>query len=179
MRLLRNVLLVVLACLLVAPAALAGGGHSELGTDPSGDGPPALDITYLQVGKQGKALSVRIGVEGMFPEIGGYPEAPGIEWIFTVRGRTFIAEGVAGTDGPAFYLFEEKDGSYTQLESPTGTYDHADGFIDILIPLKTIGAKRGAVVAGAGDNDVDAHVHAGPQTHYADTMTTTKSFVVP
>jgi hypothetical protein len=177
---LRKAFATALACLVIAaPTAFAGGDPSELGTDPSGDGPPALDITYLQVAKQGKALNILIGIEGMFPQIGGYPEAPGIEWVFTVQGRTFVAEAVAGVNAPTFYLFEQKGDSYVQLDSPTGTYDHANGYASVLIPMKTIGAKRGVIISGAGDNDVDAHVHLGPQTYYADTMTTTKSFVVP
>ncbi|MEA2434093.1 MAG: hypothetical protein QOG54_1550 [Actinomycetota bacterium] len=177
---LKKLLLVAFACLLLAgPAAFAANGPEELGNDPSGDGPPALDVTYLQVARAGKSLEVAIGVSGMFPQVGGYPEAPGIEWSFTSKGRTFVAEAVASLNGPTFYLFEEKGGAYEQLESPTGTYDHADGYIMIAIPLKTIGAKRGTVISGTGENDVDAHVHVGPQTYYADQMTTTKDYVIP
>lgn len=154
----------------------------ELGTDPAGDGVPALDVTYLQVGKTGSDLEIRIGIDGMLPALAGYPELPGIEWVFDVKGRTFVAEAVASTDGPLFFLFEEKDGAFQQLESPKGTYDPADGYASILVPLKTIGAKSGVKISGADgleNGDVDAHVHLLATTLYPDGMQTTKDYVVP
>jgi hypothetical protein len=166
----------------LATPAGAGPKLKTLGTDPAGDGPPALDITYLQVGRTGSDLDIRIGISGMFPQTGGYPELPGIEWIFDVGSRTFIAEAVAGTSSPAFYLFEMKGDAYEQLESPEGTYDHANGYASILVPLETIGARAGSRISGTGPkgtDDVDAHVHLGPQTHYADVMASTKDYVVP
>jgi hypothetical protein len=174
----------LVASLLVVPSASAGkGGLKTLGTDPELDAPPALDITNLQVGRAGKNLEIRIGVANMFPVVSGYPALPGIEWTFSVGSRTFIAEGVADVGGPAFYLFEERNGSFTQLESPAGTYDSADGFIKMLVPLKTIGARSGSHVVGTTldgvPGDVDAHIHAGPQTYYADSMETTKHYSVP
>lgn len=168
---------------------MAGSKPSRLGTDPAGDGPPALDVTYLDVTTAKKSLEIRIGVEGMFPVLGGYPEGPGIEWIFTVGKRSFIAEAVASRT-PKFFFFELKGHSYEQLQGITGTYDPADGFIRMLVPLKLIGAKAGSVVEGFHEpleminkengTDVDAHVHnpAGG-TEYLDDMKTTKNYVVP
>ena len=154
----------------------------SLGTDPSGDAPPALDIQYLHVGKAGSNLEIRIGVANMIPPGGGYPALPGIQWAFEVKGRTFIAEGVANVGEPDFYLFEKDGNTYRQLDSPHGTYNWTDGYIAMHVPLKDIGAKSGTLISGVGKrgtNDVDAHVHLGPQTHYADTMATTKDYVVP
>lgn len=181
----RKMLTVLTALLVALPIAAAGAkppaGLVRLGTDPAGDGYPALDITYLDVGKSGKNLEIRIGIDKMLPVIGGYPAAPGIEWVFEVKDRTFIAEAVADRT-PDFYLFELKDGSFTQLPSPEGTYDPADGYTSILVPLKTIGAKSGVRISGADgleNGDVDAHVHAGPQTVYPDGMQTKKDYVIP
>jgi hypothetical protein len=181
MRPVRLLAAALIAGCLATPAG-AGPKLKTLGTDPAGDAAPALDITYLQVGRTGDDLEIRIGISGMLPQTGGYPELPGIEWIFDVGSRTFIAEAVAGTSSPAFYLFEMKDDSFTQLESPTGTYDHANGYASILVPLETIGASKGSRISGTGPkgtNDVDAHVHLGPQTYYADEMASTKDYVVP
>ncbi|MFN2588552.1 MAG: hypothetical protein ABR613_10610 [Actinomycetota bacterium] len=165
-----------------APAAAAKGGLKTLGTDPSGDGHPGLDVTYLKVGRNADALEIRIGLE-MLPQLGGYPDLPGIEWIFDVKGRTFVAEAVKTVGGADFYLFElGDDGSFRQLASPTGTYEAGDGYTSILVPLKDIGARKGTVIrgtAGLPNGDVDAHVHVGPRTHYPDGMETDKPFVVP
>lgn len=164
-----------------ALSGISGAGAAaqlkRLGEDPAGDGPVGLDLTYLDVGRHGADMHIRIGVE-MVPGIAGYPELPGIEWTFKVGGRTFIAEGVSGST-PTFYLFEQTADGFTQLDSPTGTYSADDGFIDIFVPLKTIGAKRGSVVTGVENpdagGDVDAHVHIGAATEYPDAFTTTKS----
>ncbi|HEV2754297.1 MAG TPA: hypothetical protein VG318_00780 [Actinomycetota bacterium] len=165
-----------------APATAAKSGLKTLGTDPSGDGIPGLDVTYLKVGRNADALEIRIGLE-MLPQLGGYPDLPGIEWIFDVNGKTFLAEAVKTADGSDYYLFElSDDGSFRQLTSPTGTYEAADGYASILVPLKDIGAKKGTVVKGADGQehgDVDAHVHVGTVTHYPDGMETDKTFVVP
>lgn len=171
----------LLLALMLAPAGSAPR-LKTLGTDPAGDGPPALDVTYLQVGKNGSDLEIRIGIDKMLPVISGYPELPGIEWVFKVKKRTFIAEAVAGRNGPLFFLFEEKDGAFTQLEAPKGTYDPADGYASILVPMKTIGAKSGVKISGVRgleNGDVDAHVHLLATTLYPDGMETTKSYVVP
>ena len=182
----RKLLTAAVAAVLVFQVVPAGAARPsrfvELGTDPAGDGIPALDVTYLQVGKTGTNLEVRIGIDTMLPVLAGYPELPGIEWVFDVKGRTFVAEAVASTDGPLFFLFEEKDGAFQQLPSPKGTYDPADGYASILVPLKTIGAKSGVVISGADgleNGDVDAHVHLLATTVYPDGMQTTKDYVVP
>lgn len=165
----------------LAPAS-AAPGVKRLGTDPAGDGPPALDVTYLDVGGHDATLEIRIGVDGMLPALGGYPELPGIEWTFDIGGRTFIAEGAVQNGAGSFYLFELKDGSFTQLDSPEGTYNPEDGYIGIHVPYKDIGARKGMKVSGTGPKgteDVDAHVHAGATTHYPDFLATTKDFILP
>ncbi|MEA2451316.1 MAG: hypothetical protein QOG04_26 [Actinomycetota bacterium] len=179
----RKVLVAALAAALamtLAGPSGAAGKMTRLGTDPENDGPPTLDITYLDVGRTGDALEIRIGVAHILPEIRGIPEAPGIEWVFDVGTRTFVAEAVPG-QVPTFYLFELKGDSATQMDSPTGTYDHQDGFIRMLIPLADIGAKRGSLISGTGDRgteDVDAHVHYGAGEVFPDKMATTRDFVV-
>ena len=184
----------------IAPASAGKGGLKTLGTDPAGDGLPGLDVTFLQVGRNGANLEIRIGLQ-MAPQIAGYPDLPGIEWVFDVqpRGpkcppqsmcptyvpnpRTFVAEAVKTRTGADFYLFElADDGSFQQLESPTGTYEGSDGYTSILVPLKNIGARSGTVVKGTDgleNGDVDAHVHVGPITHYPDGMETEKSYTIP
>ncbi|HVM35792.1 MAG TPA: hypothetical protein VM784_10650 [Actinomycetota bacterium] len=183
----RRTFSVLLVLTFVLSSAVASGApkYKRLGDDPSGDGPPALDVVYLEVARVGKTIDIRLGIDGMLPRAGGYPEAPGIEWVFTTGKRTFIAEAVAGT-GPQgrFYLFElMKDGSLMQHQGATGTYDAADGFASVQVPLQTIGARKGTVLRGfmldETGGDVDAHVHVGPQTHYADSFATTKKFVIP
>lgn len=165
-----------------APATAAKGGLKTLGTDPSGDGVTGLDVTYLKVGRNADALEIRIGLE-MVPQLAGYPDLPGIEWVFDVKDRTFVAEAVKTRAGADFYLFElADDGSFRQLTSPTGTYEGADGYTSILVPLKDIGATKGTVIKGTDgleNGDVDAHVHVGPLTHYPDGMETDKAYVVP
>ncbi|MDQ3956959.1 MAG: hypothetical protein M3273_01420 [Actinomycetota bacterium] len=174
-------LLCVSLAAFAGPAGAAKGGLKTLGTDPAGDGPPGLDVTYLQVGRNAANLEIRIGLQ-MAPQIAGYPDLPGIEWVFDVNGHTYVAEAVKTTSGADFYLFEIVDGGARQLESPTGTYVGADGYTSILVPLKNIGARSGTVIAGTRgleNGDVDAHVHVGTITHYPDGMETTKGYVVP
>ena len=153
-----------------------------LGEDPAGDGPAALDVTFLAVGKAGKALEIHIGVDGMLPGIGGYPQLPGIQWAFDVKGRTFVAEAYVDDPSPRFLLFElMENGGFTQLAEIEGTYDSADGFIRLLVPLKDIGAKKGTKISGMGEpgtEDVDAHVHLGPVTHITDAFATEKDYIV-
>jgi hypothetical protein len=198
----KKTLVSLALCALVVMSALpagAKGGLKTLGTDPSGDGHPGLDVTYLQVGQTGKDLEIRIGLE-MLPALAGYPDLPGIEWVFDVwpkapkcppkalcadvvpNPRTFIAEAVKTADGSAYYLFElNPDGSFEQLAQPAGTYEAADGYASILVPLELIGANKGATIRGTDGlehGDVDAHVHVGTQTHYPDGMETDKSYVV-
>ena len=179
----RRIAVLVLGTILAtALPASAGNGLTRLGTDPALDAPPALDVTYLDVGRHGDRLHMRIGVANMIPPGGGYPTVPGIEWVFDVGRRTFIAEAVAGTTVPRFYLFEQKGKAFEQLDPPDGTYNWQDGYIDMLVSLKTIGARSGSRVSGTGPKgteDVDAHVHAGPQTLYLDGMATTRDYVIP
>lgn len=188
----RKIALAFISSLLLAGLAVpspAGGKFTRLGTDPAGDAPPALDITFLDVGRNKDNLEIRIGIDGMLPVFGGYPEGPGIEWIFTTGKRSFIAEVVASRN-PRFFFFELFEDSYEQLQGMTGSYDPSDGFIRMLVPLDLIGARKGTVIAGykapldmtqkgKGD-DVDAHMHTAPgQTEYFDRMTTTKHYRLP
>ncbi len=166
---------------LATPATAGEGDYKRLGTDPARDAAPALDVTYLDVAAHHGALDIRIGIETMLPGIGGYPELPGVEWIFEVGKRTFVAEAVAGTS-PTFYLFEQKGNTYVQLDNPEGTYNASDGYASILVPMEDIGARSGTKISGVGKpgtEDVDAHVHALVTTYYADTMATKKDFVIP
>lgn len=167
--------------LLFGSSAGADAKLKRLGEDPALDAIPALDLTYLDAGRDGSDLVMRIGVANMLPGIGGYPELPGVEWQFKVGKRVFLAEGVASTE-PLFFFFELVDGTYQQIDGLTGTYDFADGYIEMRAALKTIGARRGSVISGVptdGGGDVDSHVHLGATTYYSDAITTTKKFVVP
>lgn len=167
----------------------AAGKVVRLGSDPAGDGPPALDVTFLDVTRTDDALEIRIGIDKMLPVTGGYPKGPAIQWVFTTGKRAFIAEAVAGTPAPSWYFFELFDDSYEQLQGLTGTYDANDGFIRMLVPLELIGAKKGTVIRGFHDleiigkdngADVDSHAHAVPgRTEYIDEMKTSKSYRIP
>lgn len=156
-----------------------------LGTDPAGDGTPALDVTYLKVGRLSSDLYIEIGVDKMLPPDGGVHQIAGIDWAFGVKGRTFIAEALVDIGGADFYLFEVlRDGSHVQLDSPTGDYDWSKGYLSIRVPLKGIGARSGTVIShpdrSESGSDVSAFVHPlGATTYYVDTMKTTKDFVVP
>ena len=181
----RKALVVALAAVLALTVVAPSGAATKLtrlGEDPDGDGYPSLDVTYLDVGVNGTNLEIRIGLSNILPAIRSIPEAPGIQWMFDVKGRTFVAEGAPGRN-PRYFLFEiNDDGSATQLESPQGTYEAADGYLMLLVPLKNIGAKKGTVISGTGPKgteDVDAHIHAVPGNDlYPDKMATTKDFVV-
>lgn len=175
---------VVLAA--VTPSG-AAGKVVRLGSDPAGDGPPALDVTFLDVTRTGDALEIRIGIDKMLPAVGGYPEGPGLEWIFKVGKRVFIAEAVASRT-PKFFLFELKDDAFEQLQSPTGTYAAEDGFARMLVPLELIGAKTGTKITGyhgalpeidkTNGTDVDSHIHTDG-TQYLDDFKSTRAFLVP
>ena len=182
-RCLKTLIALALAAqLALVPAAGAKGTMKRLGTDPAMDAAPALDVTYLDVGAANQKLEIRLGIANMLPGTGGYPVLPGIEWSFTTGGRTFVAEAVATESGGDYYLFEATKNGFQQLETPTGTYDFADGYASVIIPFKTIGIRKGSVLAGADTGagaDVDAHVHLAVVTHYEDTMATTKKFIVP
>ena len=174
-----SLMLAVTAAFAIVLPASAAPKMKTLGEDAATDAPPALDLTYLQAGVTGKNLEIRIGIANMLPGIGGYPELPGIEWLFKAGSRTFLAEAYVTDGSGAYLLYEVKDGTYEEMGNIEGTYDQADGYLSILVPLKQIGARRGTKIAGGGENDVDAHVHYGAGTHYTDYITTTKGFVVP
>ena len=166
--------------LLAAPVG-AETKFVRLAEDATLDAPPGLDLSYLDVGRTGKNLEIRIGIEGMFPPGGGYPELPGIEWTFDVKGRTLVAEAVATAGEPLFFLFDITGGGAEQIGTLKGTYDWSAGYTSILVPLKLIGATSGTRISGVGPkgtDDVDSHVHAGA-TIYPDYMGSTKDFVVP
>ena len=184
----RKSIAVLIALTMVGSAAAPGAAKvatKTLGTDQAGDGLPALDITYLKVGRLGADLYIEIGVDKMLPPHGGIHQVAGIDWAFGVRGRNFIVEAVVDAGAPDFFLFEIlDDGSHVQLGSPPGTYEWSNGYIDMRVPLRSIGARPGAVISHADDSDsggdVSAYVHpAGATTEYIDTMKTTKAFIVP
>jgi hypothetical protein len=173
-------LALVLGLLALPGSALGETKMKVLGEDPVGDAPPALDLMYLAAGRAGKDLEIHIGVNGMFPAAGGYPMLPGIQWSFISKGRTFIAEAYVDGRRPYFLLFEDMGDSYVQLDPIEGTYDWTDGFIRMLVPLKAINAKKGTRIVGIpGGADVDAHVHLAATDYVADTLATTKAFIVP
>lgn len=173
-----RILALVVAAVLLAPPAAAESKMKRLGEDPAFDAPPALDITYLDVGRNRKDLEIRIGINGMLPGTGGYPELPGIEWYFTTGKRTFLAEAVASGTSGWFLLFEEKDGAFERMEDVEGTYEWTDGYISVLVPLKQIGARRGTKVRGAAEDDVDSHIHHAGTT-YTDVMTSSGAYRIP
>lgn len=175
----RAVIFALVASFLAVPGAGADPKMKRLGEDPALDGPPALDLTYVDVGRNGDDLEIRIGISGMTPVIGGYPQAPGIEWQFKVGQRHFLAEAYIGTTSGNYLLFEVVDGVFEQVGTIEGTYTWTDGYISMLVPLEGIGAKAGTKIKGAGEDDADAHVHTGLNTIYTDYLTTTKGFKVP
>jgi hypothetical protein len=177
----KKIIALMLAAFVAAVLALpasAAPAIKTLGEDPANDAPPALDLTYLQAGTSGKNLEIRIGIANMLPGIGGYPQAPGIEWSFKSGARTFLAEAYVDNTEGAFLLYEIKGDTFEEMGNIEGTYDQADGYISMLVPLKKIGAKKGTKLAGSGENDVDAHVHHAGTT-YTDYITTTKAITVP
>ena len=174
-----------LALTVVAPSG-AARKVVRLGSDPAGDAPPSVDITFLDVTRSEDDLEIRIGIDKMIPVTGGYGEGP-VEWVFMAGKRTFIAEALSGRT-PRFFLFEVMGDTYEQLTAPTGTYSADDGFARILVPLETIGAKTGTKIVGfqdaipaidkPGGQDVDSHVHT-VGTQYLDTFKTTRGYLVP
>lgn len=164
--------------MLVQGAAVAGPKYKSMGEDATMDAPPGLDVSYLEVARVGKDLDVRIGMANMLPAMGGYPELPGVEWLFTTGKGTYLAEAYVGTDGPHFLVFQQDGEAFNVLGEVEGTYDTADGFISILVPLKMIKAKKGTVITGAGENDVDSHVHAVVTSEYSDVMTSEGSYKI-
>lgn len=171
--LLAGLLAVALAIPLQAGAAPK---LKRLGTDPAGDAPPALDLTYLDAGRNGSNLEIRIGIQGMTPGTGGYPILPGIQWQFTTGKGHYLAEAFVDGRTPEFLLFEIEGDTAQQMGNIEGTYDFTDGYISMLVPLEMIGARKGTTISGAFDEgDADSHVHTGVATEYSDYLTTTKS----
>jgi hypothetical protein len=160
------------------PGASGAPKLVTLGTDATGDAPPSLDLTYLKVGRSGANLEIRLGIEGIVPELEG-ADLAGVEWIFKSRNKTYLAEAYSEMGEPGFLLFQVTRSSFKEIATLKGTYDHVDGFARILVPLKKIGASRGTKIAGVGEADVDSHVHALVTTHYSDTMKTTRAYVIP
>lgn len=174
---------VALTVLPVAPVA-AAPSFETLGTDASLDAAPSFDLTRLEIRRAGKDLEIRIHIENMTPPWGSaIPYLPGVEWTFVVRGHTFVAEAYTDpTSEPGFLLFEQKGDAFTQLAELRGSYDWADGYVGIRIPLGKIGARSGTRISGVGKkgtNDVDFHIHLGPVTEYADEMATERDYIVP
>ena len=179
MMMFKRIFVTMIAGALIASAAPAGAnGMTVLGTDPSLDAAPGSDLTQLAVTAHGPDLHVQFTFANSIPVAGTYGPPTGIQWAFKVKGKTFVAE--AYPDGASFgyVLFEINGDTFTQVATLEGAFDTVGGILDIFVPLKTIGAKKGTKIAGAGENDVDVHVHAGVTDHKADQLTTTKGFVV-
>jgi hypothetical protein len=181
---------VLIASLLAASvlAAPAGGAPAfkTLGTDAELDAAPSFDLTELAVRKAGKDLEIKIGLSGMTPPWGSaIPTLPGVEWLFNVKGKTYLAEAYTDpVEGPGFLLFKIDGDAFTQVAILKGTYDWQDGFVSIRVPLNKIKARPGTVISGAGKkglggtDDVDFHIHHAGTT-YADYLSTTRDFRVP
>jgi hypothetical protein len=170
---------IAISGLLVGAAPVgAAPGLTVLGTDPALDAPPGGDLTQLAAATHGTDLHIQFTFANSIPVAGTYGPPTGIQWAFKVRGKTFVAE--AYPDGASFgyVLFEIKGDAFEQIATLEGEFDTIGGILDIYVPLKTIGAKRGTKIVGAGENDVDVHVHAVAATEYTDQLTTTKGFVV-
>lgn len=173
--------LALTALALPAPAIAGEPKIIRLGSDATQDAPPAQDLTFLDVGRNGDDLEIRIGVFGMLPVVGGIQGA-GIEWTFTVRGRTFVAEAHSSNGQPGYTLYQVTNGAFEQIAILEGTYDYQDGFIRMLVPLDEIGAKPGTRVSGVGDpgtEDVDVHQHAAAVSPQMDGLATDKDYVIP
>lgn len=175
------VLATALSILYLPSAAVAAGGMKQLGTDPALDGPAGADLIGLAVARHGSDLHIQIQLTNALPVQGSYPGA-GIEWIFDVRGHTFVAEGHPEPGGNFLYtLFEIVDGSFVQKAILDGSFDASAGTLDMFVPLREIGARKGTRVSGTGSTgteDVQIHQHAGPASPLLDTMATTEDFVV-
>jgi hypothetical protein len=183
-RLRGSALAVVLAAISISTMvpAKAAPEMQELGTDAALDGPPAADVVSLAVARESANLHVRITLSSGIPVQGSYPDA-GIEWSFDVKGRTFVAEGHPEPGSFTFTLFEVRGDVFNQVATIDGSFDALTGFMDMYVPLRLIGAKRGTRISGAGPpgtEDVDIHQHLGPAgSPLLDTMATSKDYVVP
>ena len=183
----RKPIAILIAVVVLGSAATSHAKTTTqtLGTDMAGDGLPAVDVTYLKVGRVRANLYIEIGVDKMLPPDGGFHQIAGIDWAFGVKGRSFIVEAFVDAAGADFFLFEIlHDGRHVQLGSPTGRYTWTNGYINMRLPLKSIGARSGTRISHAqhseSGSDVSAYLHpAGVTTHYVDTMKTTRDFIVP
>lgn len=160
-----------------APAG-AAGGLTVLGTDPSLDAAPGSDLTQLAAGTHGSDLHIEFTFANSIPVAGTYGPPAGIQWAFKSAGKTFVAEAYPDGASFSYVLFEITGDSFTQLATLKGDFDTIGGILNIYVPLKDIGAKKGTKIVGAGENDGDVHVHGGVTTYYADQLTTTKGIVV-
>jgi hypothetical protein len=181
-RIKRTVVAVLVVAAFAAAAPAHGGAKmTRLGSDEALDAPPSIDLTYLEIGRNRKNLEVRIGLNGTLPELRA-PAGAGIEWTFDVNGKTFVAEGHPDyANGPAYTLFQVRGEVFTQIARIKGSWDADQGYLQMLVPLNAIGARRGTRISGhgpKGTEDVDIHQHAGPASQVVDAFATTKDFVV-
>ena len=180
-RLLRCMVATVFAAAALSTQAVAAEPKmKQIGIDAAFDAAPAVDLTYLKVGRAGDKLEVRFGLNGMLPAQGSYPKA-GIEWAFKSAGRTFVAEGHPDAGAQFFTLFEVQGGGLTQVAMLEGSFESEQGYMVLWVPLNEIGATKGTRIVGAaldGSNDVDIHQHAGPVSPAMDSMATTQPYVV-
>lgn len=176
----RSLVAVVAAAGLLLPVgpAGAGGGMSVLGTDPSLDAAPGSDLTQLAVASHGADLHIQFTFANSIPVAGTYGPPAGVQWAFKVKNRTFVAEAYPNGRSFGYVLFEINGDTFEQVATLEGQWDTIGGVLDIFVPLKEIGAKKGTKIVGAGKNDVDVHVHGVVTTYYADQMTTKKGFVI-
>ena len=165
--------------LLVVPApAGADVPLTVLGTDAALDAPPGSDLTQLAAGVHGSDLHIQFTFANSIPVAGTYGPLTGIQWAFTAKGKTFVAEAYPDGADFGYVLFEINGDAFKQVATLEGQWDTIGGVLDIFVPLKEIGAGKGTKIAGAGKDDVDVHVHALVSTYYAEKMTTTKGIVV-
>jgi len=149
-----------------------------LGTDPSLDAPPGSDLTQLAAASHGSDLHIQFTFANSIPVAGTYGPPTGVQWAFKVGKKTFVAEAYPDRASFGYVLFQIEGDTFKQVATLEGRWDTIGGVLDIFVPLKTIGAKKGTKIVGAGENDVDVHVHGLVTTYYADQMTTKKGFVV-
>lgn len=180
-RLVHFVVTTVFAAAALSTQAVAAEPKlKQIGIDAAFDAAPAVDLTYLKVGRVGDKLEIRFGLNGMVPVQGSYPKA-GIEWAFKSAGRTFVAEGHPDAGAQFFTLFEVQGGALSQVAILEGSFESEQGYMVLWVPLNEIGASTGTRIGGApldGSNDVDIHQHAGPVSPAMDAMATTQAYVV-
>ena len=163
----------------LCPVAAQPPQMTVLGTDVSLDAPPGADLTEFAVARRGDQLHVRFTFANSIPGIGTYGPPAGAGWLFEVNYRTFRVDGFQQGTGFRFVLFEKLNGINYLRHDLKGSFDTIAGTMDIFVPLRSINAKPGDRIAGAGENDVEVHIEAGVDIIYPDTLTTTKAFVVP